>query len=123
MQQTIKKLYNALEDASKINTLGTGTYIYMKELLDELFEKVSQMQLPVINTTPRICEPVLAEISKSGELGKEGWYEVVYHDGERWQHFAGSDTFDDGERVVKWKYCKECLNIFVPNTIALGLRK
>ena len=58
---------------------------------------------------PKKLLPVLAEISKNGELGKEGWYEVVYHNGERWQHFAGSDTFDDGEKVLQWRYTDKCL--------------
>lgn len=64
---------------------------------------------PVVINTPEKFAPTLAEITKQGELGKEGWWEVVYHDGANWQHFAGSDTFEDGEKVVKWKLCRECL--------------
>ena len=33
---------------------------------------------------------------------------VVYFD-DTWHSYFGSDTFNDGERVVKWKYCKDCL--------------
>ena len=49
---------------------------------------------------PNELEPVLAEISHMNDLGLSKWYEVVYYD-------AGSKTFKDGERVIKWKYCKD----------------
>jgi len=41
-------------------------------------------------------------------LGKSTWYEVVYFDGN-WRCYAGSKTFKDGEKVIKWKYAKDCL--------------
>jgi len=25
-----------------------------------------------------------------------------------WRCYAGSSTFKDGEKVVKWRYCKDC---------------
>ena len=63
----------------------------------------------IVINTPEKFAPTLAEIAKWGELGKESWWEVVYHDGINWQHFAGSNTFEDGEKVIKWKLCRECL--------------
>lgn len=58
---------------------------------------------------PTNLEPVLAQISSVGELGESKWYEVVYHNGTEWCCFAGSDTFQDGEHVISWKYCKDIL--------------
>ena len=73
---------------------------------------IEQKLTEAIKDAPAIPEkftPVLAKISKCGELGNESWWEVVYHDGVDWQHFAGSNTFDDGEKVVRWRLCRECL--------------
>ena len=53
-------------------------------------------------------EPVLAEIEHINDLGKSKWYEVVYFD-ENWRSYADSKTFQDGEKVIKWKYVKDCL--------------
>jgi hypothetical protein len=58
--------------------------------------------------SPNELEPVLALINHQGELGLSEWYEVVYYF-HKWCSYAESKTFDDGERVVKWKYCKDCL--------------
>ena len=58
--------------------------------------------------TPVKLEPVIAEIEEINDLGKSKWYEVVYFD-DTWHSYFGSNTFNDGERVVKWKYCKDCL--------------
>jgi hypothetical protein len=57
---------------------------------------------------PNELEPVLAEISHINDLGTSNWYEVVYYD-NGWHCYAGSKTFKDGERVIKWKYCKNLL--------------
>lgn len=59
------------------------------------------------NDYPTELEPVLAKIEQINSLGKASWYEVVYFDGY-WRSYAGSSTFEDGERVVKWRYCKDC---------------
>jgi hypothetical protein len=64
-------------------------------------------QIAVISS-PIELEPVLAEIEHINDLGKSTWYEVVYFDGN-WHCYAGSKTFNDGERVIKWKYAKDCL--------------
>jgi hypothetical protein len=54
---------------------------------------------------PDNLEPVLAKIQHVNDLGKSSWYEVVYND-VKWRSYKGSNTFEDGEKVVKWKYCK-----------------
>lgn len=61
--------------------------------------------------SPKILEPILAEIYAITELGESRWFEVIYWDGEKWQSFAGSKTFEDGETVLRWIYAKECFNI------------
>lgn len=61
----------------------------------------------VINC-PDELEPVLAQIEHINDLGKSKWYEVVYYD-VNWRSYSGSETFDDGEKVIKWKYCKALL--------------
>ncbi len=58
---------------------------------------------------PDVLEPVLAKIYTHGELGKSEWYEVVYYNGTEWCCYEGSDTFEDGEKVLSWKYCKDIL--------------
>lgn len=57
---------------------------------------------------PKELVPVLAEIFHSNELGQGAHFEVVYHDGEEWRSYAGSDTFENGEQVLQWRYAKEC---------------
>ena len=52
--------------------------------------------------------PILAKIEHINDLGKSKWYEIVYYD-NGWHSYAGSKTFQDGEQVVEWKYCKDCL--------------
>ena len=59
-----------------------------------------------IGKTPKECRPVLAKIEQINDLGKSTWYEVVYYD-DKWYSYSGSKTFDDGEQVVKWKYCED----------------
>lgn len=54
-------------------------------------------------------EPILAEIEHINELGTSKWFEVVYYD-SGWQCYAGSKTFKDSEKVIRWKYAKDCLN-------------
>jgi len=58
---------------------------------------------------PREAEPVLAQISHTNNLGKSNWKEIVYHDGENWKAYEGSKTFNDGERVVQWRYVNELM--------------
>ena len=65
-------------------------------------------QKPQLNIPDVIGSPILAKIEHINDLGKSKWYEVVYYD-EGWHSYAGSKTFQDGEQVVEWKYCKDCL--------------
>jgi hypothetical protein len=60
---------------------------------------------------PNNLESVLAKITHQNDLGLSQWHEVVYYDNEteKWCCYSGSKTFQDGERVVDWKYCKDCL--------------
>ena len=58
---------------------------------------------------PREAEPVLAQIRQINSLGKSGWHEVVYHDGQNWKSYEASKTFNDGERVVQWRYVNELM--------------
>ncbi len=55
-----------------------------------------------------ILEPILAEIEHLSDTGTSKWFEVVYYD-NGWHCFAGSKTFKDGEKVIRWKYAKNCL--------------
>ena len=59
--------------------------------------------------TPKELHPVLAKIEHINDLGKSKWYEVVYYN-DGWYSFAGSRTFQDGEQVIDWKYCKDIFN-------------
>jgi hypothetical protein len=58
---------------------------------------------------PTELESVLAKITHQNDLGLSQWYEVVYYDDNKWCSYSGSKTFQDGERVIEWKYCKDCL--------------
>lgn len=60
--------------------------------------------------TPKDLKPVLAKIQHQNSLGLSQWYEVVYFDDmcdKTWKSYAGSKTFEDGERVVAWGYADE----------------
>lgn len=72
----------------------------MKKIIKKLRKAFA---IPRVSNCPSELEPVLAKI----EHGKLSWYEVVYFD-KHWRCYAGSDTFEDGEKVVKWRYCKDC---------------
>ena len=94
---------------------------WLKKLMDELNEedgmrledafyafkqhctKVENLPIPDV-----IGIPILAKIEYINDLGKSKWYEVVYYD-DGWYSYAGSKTFQDGEQVVEWKYCRDCL--------------
>jgi hypothetical protein len=71
-------------------------------------QESAKLGIGAVNGSPIELEPVLAEIEHINDLGRSTWYEVVYFDG-KWRCYAGSKTFKDGERVIKWKYAKDCL--------------
>ena len=79
------------------------------EIMKRLIQKLKKaFAIPCVSNCPSKLEPVLAKIEHINSLGKSSWYEVVYFDGN-WRCYAGSKTFKDGERVIKWKYAKDCL--------------
>jgi len=55
---------------------------------------------------PDELQPVLAKIKYTNSLGTSNYWEVVYYNNKNWHSFQGSKTFEDGEKVVKWEYCK-----------------
>jgi len=57
---------------------------------------------------PIILEPVVAKIAAVTDLGFCIYHEVVYHNGESWNSYAHSKTFDNGEQVKEWVYVKDC---------------
>lgn len=78
------------------------------QILEEIAQTESKIKSLRAKSSPIQLEPVLAEIEHINDLGKSKWYEVVYFD-ENWRSYAGSKTFEDGEKVIKWKYVKDCL--------------
>ena len=55
---------------------------------------------------PKELEPVIAKINHQNDLGLSQWYEVVYYDNDKWCSYSNSKTFEDGEQVLNWEYCK-----------------
>jgi hypothetical protein len=91
---------------SNIEKYADNKFDYKKQELENRISFLEKHQSNIGN--PNVLEPVLAEISHVNDLGTSTWYEVVFYS-DKWYSYAGSKTFDDGERVIKWKYCKDCL--------------
>ena len=70
--------------------------------------ELQQSCITAVIGIPNELEPVLAELEHINDLGKSSWYEVVYYY-EKWRSYTGSETFEDGEQIVKWRYAKDCL--------------
>lgn len=84
-----------------------------KEQINELRNSIKnhiseQLNILHVIDSPIKLEPVLAEIEHINDLGKSKWYKVVYFD-ENWRSYADSKTLKDGEKVIRWKYVKDCL--------------
>ena len=77
----------------------------MKQFIKKL-RKV--FAIPRVSNCPSKLEPVLAKIEHTNSLEKLSWYEVVYFD-KHWQSYSDSNTFDNDDKVVKWRYCKDLL--------------
>ncbi len=80
----------------------------MKKLIKKLQKIFAR---PCVSNYPTEGKSVLAKIEQIDSidsLEKLSWYEVVYYCDKHWQPYAGSDTFSNDEKVVKWKYCKDC---------------
>ena len=58
---------------------------------------------------PDPSRQVLALVESMNELGASQYYEVIYHNGEEWHSYFGSETFKDGEKVLKWAYADDVL--------------
>ena len=84
-----------------METLNKNRIMNNEQNLDN--QHTHQLNIPDV-----IGSPILAKIEHINDLGKSKWYEVVYYD-DGWYSYAGSKTFQDGEQVVDWKYCKDCL--------------
>ena len=66
--------------------------------------------IPRVSNCPSTSESVLALIEQIDSYGKMSWYEVVFYSDNHWQSYADSNTFENDEKVVKWRYCKDCIN-------------
>ena len=87
---------------------GTGNNFSLNVVANLMAEYAAKnCVIPAVSNCPSELEPVLAKIEHINSLGKSSWYEVVYFD-KYWRGYAGSVTFRDGEKVVKWRYCKDC---------------
>tara|TARA_R110000850_G_scaffold258495_1_gene385071 strand:+ start:1245 stop:1502 length:258 start_codon:yes stop_codon:yes gene_type:complete len=78
--------------------------------IETIKEQAKLLGITDVSNCPSELEPVLAKIEHTNSLGESSWYEVVYFDGN-WRCYAGSSTFKDGEKVVEWRYCKDCLQL------------
>ncbi len=113
----IRKYFEQLR-FDKDHHLGMGDIRLTIGMQEEICELVNRFyrcrimsnlaQAPQLNIPAVIGSPILAKIEHINDLGKSKWYEVVYYD-DGWHSYAGSKTFQDGEQVVEWKYCKDCL--------------
>lgn len=54
---------------------------------------------------------ILAMIQLRTDIGTSSWYEVIYHDGENWQSFHDSKTFDGGETIAGWVYADLAMSL------------
>jgi hypothetical protein len=78
-------------------------FLAYKIIIPKEYEKQDTLE-----EVPNKLDSVLAKITHQNDLGLSQWYEVVYYD-NKWCSYSGSKTFEDGEKVVEWKYCKELL--------------
>jgi hypothetical protein len=102
--ETYEKSKKYLYDA-----LFNYPHFYRVEEKEEHLEyNKQQLIIADVMHCPDELEPVLAKIEHINDLGKSKWYEVVCFYGS-WLSYSGSKTFEDGERVVKWQYCKDCV--------------
>jgi Asp-tRNA(Asn)/Glu-tRNA(Gln) amidotransferase A subunit family amidase len=131
-QETLEEEFD--EQIKQLRERGiTITYVNGQETLEEVAERISKNH-SVYETgqddfhqgfilgakwqaermyrekeVPNKLDSVLDKITHQNDLGLSQWYEVVYYDIDngKWCSYSGSKTFEDGERVVEWKYCKE----------------
>ena len=103
-EKKLRQLFKNRADAY-LNTIDESVEQGMSE---DCFIKTLKEAITVIQCSkllPDKLKPVLARIEQINSLGKSGWWEVVYYDGN-WQSYRGSNTFENGEKVVDWEYCE-----------------
>lgn len=74
------------------------------------WQQEQNSKLHSIDDEPKEFEPILAKIKHLTSLGTSTWYEVVYFC-EKWKSYSESKTFEDGEQVIQWIYCKDLFKI------------
>ena len=79
----------------------------IQEVTKDLLREINELKQETLEEIPKELEPILAKISHINDLGLSQWYEVVYYADDKWCSYSDSKTFEDGERVIDWKYCKE----------------
>jgi hypothetical protein len=79
----------------------------IQEVTKDLLREINELKQETFEEIPKELEPILAKISHINDLGLSQWYEVVYYADDKWCSYSDSKTFEDGERVIDWKYCKE----------------
>ena len=79
----------------------------VKQKVRETANKLVERKQETLEEVPTELDSVLAKITHQNDLGLSQWYEVVYYADDRWCSYSGSKTFQDGERVTEWKYCKD----------------
>ena len=101
LKEVVEKRYNHND-----NKLSTAQKISFME-----GAKWQQERMYSKEEVPTNLESVLAKITHQNDLGLSQWHEVVYYDNytDKWCCYSGSKTFQDGERVVAWKYCKDLI--------------
>jgi hypothetical protein len=91
------------QEEPKTGSLGES----IQEVTKDLLREINELKQETLEEIPKELEPILAKISHINDLGLSQWYEVVYYADDKWCSYSDSKTFEDGERVIDWKYCKE----------------
>lgn len=80
----------------------------VQSILSDIYDDICTEIDKVTPEFPNEVCPVLAEIESITDTGKIRWHEVVYRMAGNWRSYFGSETFEDGEKVIKWCYPKDC---------------
>jgi hypothetical protein len=93
--------------SERIKEIQKGTaYPESRSVHQALLQVWNECEQESLEQFPTELEPVLAKIDHQDDLGLSQWYEVVYYNSNKWCSYSDSMTFEDGERVVEWVYCK-----------------
>ena len=101
-----EEIQDRLERCYTMAIYGTRENIHeqMTNDIKTLLEAINYTRCSTL--LPDELQPVLAKIEHTNSLGTSNYWEVVYYDNKNWHSYQGSKTFEDGEKVVKWNYCK-----------------